>query len=77
MNVPIWQIHGLCRGYPHDWFFPRTGERRVTLEAKALCGRCPVRRECLDFAMTDPCARHHGIWAGTTPLDRKRQRLAA
>jgi WhiB family redox-sensing transcriptional regulator len=37
-------------------------------EAKAVCAACPVRRECLAFALRTE--QVHGIWGGTTPDER-------
>ena len=74
-----WQERALCIGRPIWWFYPehnsdnRSGgllpaERR----AKALCARCPVRKECLQMGMTD----EHGIWGGATPAERVRAKRA-
>ena len=38
-------------------------------KAKALCARCPVRRECLSYALKRN--EDHGIWGGTLPSERK------
>ena len=32
-----------------------------------LCGPCPVKRECLEYALL---YKEHGIWGGTTETDR-------
>lgn len=37
-------------------------------EALALCGRCPVRAACLDYALDH---EQHGVWGGTTPAERR------
>jgi WhiB family redox-sensing transcriptional regulator len=49
-------------------FFPTTpaGEER----ALEICGGCPVRAECLQFAVERQ--QRHGIWGGTTERDRRR-----
>jgi WhiB family redox-sensing transcriptional regulator len=41
-------------------------------EAKQICASCPMREACLDWAVerTDL----DGLWAGTTPMDRRRIR---
>ncbi len=38
-------------------------------EAKCICLGCPVRRECLDFAMR--VREPHGIWGGMTEAERR------
>jgi WhiB family redox-sensing transcriptional regulator len=37
-----------------------------------ICAGCPVRIQCLDFALTHD--QTHGIWGGTTAEDRQRDR---
>jgi WhiB family redox-sensing transcriptional regulator len=70
-----WRDAGACRHADPDLFFPvsMTGRAIIQVaEAKSLCARCPVRRECLDFARThEPI---DGIWGGTTPEERQRER---
>ena len=36
--------------------------------AKAVCVRCPVRAQCLDYAVA--LGIRHGVWGGTTPEER-------
>lgn len=54
----------------HDMFFPNRGEN--TAPAKAACGRCPVKDDCLDFALTN--GEKFGIWGGTSERERRRIR---
>lgn len=65
-----WMRDALCAEYPKRLFFPELGGSAA--RAKAVCGRCLVQVECLDYAMNDPDAFANGIWAGTTPAERKR-----
>jgi WhiB family redox-sensing transcriptional regulator len=62
-----WAIDGACRDYPEVDFF--TDVRAAIAHAKSICCRCPVRGECLDFAV-----RHDeiGVWGGTTRRERRR-----
>ena len=39
----------------------------------AICAACPVRRQCLDFALNNPLGQY-GIWGGTTAYERRRMR---
>ena len=70
-----WIRDALCHEYPHRLFFPEQGAS--TDQAKAVCGRCLVRVECLDYVLRDPDACANGVWAGTTPRERKRLKRAA
>lgn len=38
--------------------------------AKSICAVCPVRRECLDFALKTQQA--WGVWGGLTSAERER-----
>lgn len=55
--------------------------RKMTALALQLCERCPVQKACLDLAMSFTPAKDFGIFAGTTPsqrrsIRRRRRRLA-
>jgi WhiB family redox-sensing transcriptional regulator len=70
-----WRAVGACLGADPELFFPvsMTGRAIIQIaEAKAICARCPVRRECLDFARANEPI--DGIWGGTTSQDRQRNR---
>ena len=75
-----WQHAALCKGNHSYLFFPpstveRKDERdRREQKAKAICSVCPVKGECLDFAMA--IREPYGIWGGLTEADR-RQLLAS
>lgn len=64
-----------CRQLPADWFHPDRGES--TGEARAVCAACPVRPDCLEWAITN--GEHFGVWGGTSERERRRirRRLAA
>ena len=50
-------------------FFPDTDDDPA-LEAKAVCGECPVRVACLDHALG--YGEKAGVWGGTTERERRR-----
>jgi WhiB family redox-sensing transcriptional regulator len=70
-----WRIRAACRGPRSEVFYPpATGERRdekLLREhmAKAICGGCAVRGQCLKFAVERGEA--HGIWGGTSESERR------
>jgi WhiB family transcriptional regulator, redox-sensing transcriptional regulator len=43
--------------------------------AKQVCRGCPVRTECLVYAMETPV--DHGVWGGLTERERRRLRRRA
>jgi WhiB family redox-sensing transcriptional regulator len=56
---------------PEMFFLPKglqaTEEMRM---AKALCAECPVKAECLTYALA--ANEQYGIWGGLTPSERSR-----
>ena len=57
-----WMASGACVGAPANLWFPERGDS--TVQAKLVCAGCPVRVECLDFAVRTK--EPHGIWGGKT-----------
>lgn len=56
-----WQRKARCADIPDpDLFFPERGSS--TKYAMALCKRCPVKQECLDYAVQNKI--EDGIWGG-------------
>ncbi|MFH9661109.1 WhiB family transcriptional regulator [Streptomyces sp. NPDC017248] len=73
-----WRDHAECRTEDPDLFFPigTTGPAQVqTQQAKAVCGRCPVREQCLGWALDS--GQIIGVWGGTTELERQALRRRA
>lgn len=75
-----WHRHAACAGTDPELWFPAFGESahdnpRV-LAAKAICGRCPVARECLVAALREERdlshKLRHGIRGGLMPRERAR-----
>jgi WhiB family redox-sensing transcriptional regulator len=71
----LWQVKAACRGPQAAAFFPPSHserkDERLDREraAKAICKTCPVRRECLDYAIR--IREPHGIWGGLNEVERK------
>jgi WhiB family redox-sensing transcriptional regulator len=51
-------------------FFPDRGHGAD--RARALCRRCPVASECLQYALKDEDTFYAGVWVGTTPKERRK-----
>lgn len=65
-----WRNRAACRDEDPDLFFPERGE---SIEAaKEICGRCPVRLDCLRYALK--VGIHHGVWGGASERARRRMR---
>jgi WhiB family redox-sensing transcriptional regulator len=65
-----WADRGLCAEVDPDEWFPDKGES--SLRAKAICRSCPVRAECLEYALDHQI--EHGIWGGLVRDERRRLR---
>lgn len=68
-----WRTAGACLTADPDLFFPTavgTVASKQIAKAVRICARCPVKRQCLDFAMST--REVTGIWGGTTPEERIR-----
>lgn len=83
MNLD-WITNARCQDADPEMFHPVMGEDPgKRSKAKAFCRRCPVREECLDYALTVPNLDKNGravgwvdgIWGGTLKSERKRMRL--
>lgn len=71
-----WEERAVCRSEdPNLFFLPTYTESIMARElekARGVCGRCPVVRQCLRFAIDT--GQPDGVWAGTTPQQRRELR---
>lgn len=83
---PSWRERAVCRTMDKDVFFPPGDDvaeqhpdrinRRYAAPRRICWGRCPVRIECLDYAMN--LERHrstkdrYGMFGGYAPPERAR-----
>jgi hypothetical protein len=63
-----WAAQAACAGQPADVWFPERGGSAAT--AKSVCAHCPVRIECLDYALRWGIG--HGVWGGLSMRERRR-----
>ncbi|MCF2131684.1 WhiB family transcriptional regulator [Strepomyces sp. STD 3.1] len=61
-----WGVRAACRTADADRLFV---EGTAQKKAKALCTGCPVRTECLAYALDNHI--EHGIWGGMTERERR------
>lgn len=65
--------HGspVCQEIDGELWFPESGgESYAQRQAKKYCEECPVRAECLQFAIVN--REEYGIWGGLTVRERQR-----
>ena len=68
-----WRSRAACLSADPELFFPLSEAGTSVAQekrAKAMCSRCPVRSECLDFALAT--REVHGVWGGTSEDERRR-----
>ena len=76
LSEPFWRASAQCRRDNAVHFFaPAHFERKDEKDARegaarALCEICPVRVECLDYALA--VEEPHGIWGGMNEFERRR-----
>jgi WhiB family transcriptional regulator, redox-sensing transcriptional regulator len=73
-----WAARGACLSGDPDLFFPITSSGPALpqiAQAKAVCARCPVRIDCLSYALAT--GQDAGVWGGTTAEERREIRPPA
>lgn len=60
-----WAASAACRGSSDDLFVKGAEQNR----AKQVCGRCPVKAECLVEALDNRI--EWGVWGGMTERERR------
>jgi len=69
--VSRWQDRAACKGAT-SVMFPARGDYEGLLRALRFCDSCPVRSECLDYALE--IGEKDGIYGGTTGRQRRDMR---
>ena len=67
-----WRELAACRDYDPELFFPigKAGLGRAEVQqAKAVCAECPVREQCLEFALKT--GQDFGVWGGCDEDERR------
>lgn len=73
-----WRSIAECQFADPDLFFPISTSGRAlqqVAEAKEVCARCQVKRECLRFALLT--GQRHGVWGGMSEEERYRLERAS
>lgn len=72
----LWRDKAVCKGIDPNVFIPNEGRglngRTTYTRARAFCAVCPVRIECLMYALTANI--EFGMYGGTTPRERRRMK---
>jgi WhiB family redox-sensing transcriptional regulator len=72
--VEKWRLKRMCIDQNLDMFFPEDQPKfKVENEPGnpgSFCFQCPVRKECLDYAVQNEI--RHGVWGGVNEETRNR-----
>jgi WhiB family redox-sensing transcriptional regulator len=63
-----WMLEARCLDADPEAFFPEKGGS--TREAKRISAACPVREQCLQYALEND--ERFGIWGGLSERERRR-----
>jgi WhiB family redox-sensing transcriptional regulator len=69
VGLDNWRDKADCAEIDPETFFPERGHSREAVRAKAFCGECEVRRECLTAALE--MDERFGIWGGVSEATRR------
>lgn len=69
-----WMQAAACAGAGPEPFFPEYGGEESMRDAIRVCKGCPVREDCLLFALRS--GERFGVWGGLTPRQRARLHYA-
>jgi len=59
-----------CATTDPELWFPELDSLWRVREAKNICEKCPVKKECLEYALVN--GFKEGIWGGLSPTERNR-----
>ncbi|OBA56906.1 hypothetical protein A5777_07740 [Gordonia sp. 852002-10350_SCH5691597] len=70
-KLPEWIADAPCSQADPELFFPEAHESRANVAlAKRVCAACPVRQECLEWALDR--GEKFGIYGGLTATQRRK-----
>jgi WhiB family redox-sensing transcriptional regulator len=76
-----WFSLASCKGKTELMFPKQHKVITYIAQARAICKTCPVKNECLEYALEFPAADMHGVWAGLTSrqlaAEQRRRKIKA
>lgn len=71
IELPSWE-NAACRSVDPELFFVEIGNSVKAAQAKSVCRGCPVKAQCLEYAVNWRIP--FGIWGGANPKERMQLR---
>lgn len=71
-TYPAWMSRAVCAQVGPDLWFSEKGSNQFTSNVKAVCAGCPVRSQCLEYAIAN--GETDGVWGGLTVKERRKLR---
>lgn len=68
-----WMQHAACRGATHLMFPKEHKDITYIPQARKICAGCSVQPQCLAYALDHPTGDLHGVWAGYTSRQLKKE----
>lgn len=62
-----WKLRAACKDVVETEMFYTPGQYK---KAKGFCHRCPVKADCLDYALV---TEQYGIWGGMSEKERDKR----
>jgi WhiB family redox-sensing transcriptional regulator len=73
LNTEPWVDQALCAQVDAEMFFPEPcGGVKAVRQAKRVCGSCPVREQCLEYALAH--GERFGVWGGASERERRQMK---
>lgn len=69
LRPEAWQADAACKGIDPNLFHPTDSSPTTIRDAKKVCVDCPVRKQCLDYAMRN--RENDGVWGGLSTEERR------
>lgn len=66
-----WMDEAACRDSELEFVLYNPVGHHTVARLKAVCANCPVKAQCLEYALEQPSSMAYGVYGGTTPAERR------